>query len=76
MTELEARIAALEERVFGISYIHAKEVVQRIANRVTTMTQDEAVELLGMGDPEYELAVKLIREVKRYVGEAAKKAQQ
>ena len=76
MTELEARIAALEERVFGISYTHAKEVVQRIANRVTAMTQDEAVEILGMGDPEYELAVKLIREVKRYVGKTITEAQQ
>jgi len=70
MTEMEARIAALEERVFGISYPQAQEVVKRIANQVTSMTQDQAIELLGMGDPEYERAVKLIREVKRYVGKA------
>ncbi|RLG05875.1 MAG: hypothetical protein DRN68_07915 [Thaumarchaeota archaeon] len=70
MEELEARIAALEERVFGISYPRAQAVVKRIADQVTSMTQDQAIELLGMGDPEYERAVKLIREVKRYVGKA------
>ena len=69
MQELEARIAALEERVFGISYSRAQAVVKRIADQVTSMTQDQAIELLGMGDPEYERAVKLIREVKRYMGE-------
>lgn len=74
MTELEARVAALEERVFGISYPNAQAVVKRIADRVTSMTQDEAVELLGMGDPEYERAVRLIREVKRYVGTATAEA--
>ena len=67
MDELTARVAALEQKVFGMGYDTARKLVSEAEAQVTTMTASQKLDLLNVLNPDLNRAREIIQNVRRHM---------